>query len=128
MKNTKWLVIAILVIVGYLWWVGATPFNQPAAPAKTEKAEEEAVVAKNAVEMKDFSFRPATLTVKVGDTVTWTNRDIAGHSATADDGTSFNTGVLAQGENGTVTFSKAGTFTYYCTLHPSMKATVVVTE
>ena len=82
-------------------------------------------VAKNSVQISNFSFSPATLTVKVGDAVTWTNQDSMGHSATADD-KSFDTGLLDQGKSGKVTFSKAGTYTYHCSAHTSMYGTIIV--
>jgi plastocyanin len=82
-------------------------------------------VAKNSIQISNYSFSPATLTVKTGDTVTWTNQDSAGHSATADD-KSFDTGVLDQGKSGTSTFSKAGTYAYHCSVHPSMHGTIIV--
>lgn len=77
------------------------------------------------VTMKGFAFDPATLTVNVGDTVTWTNQDTAPHNATADDGT-FKTADFTQGQSASVTMTKPGTFTYTCTIHPRMKATIVV--
>jgi len=61
----------------------------------------------------------------VGDSVTWTNRDEAPHTATGGGG-SFNTGNLEQGQSGSHTFSSAGRFPYICALHPTMKGTVVV--
>ena len=82
-------------------------------------------MGKNNVTIQNFAYSPASLTVKVGDKVTWTNQDSIGHSATADDN-SFDTGVLAQGQSGSETFSKAGTFTYHCSVHPNMKATIIV--
>lgn len=84
-----------------------------------------APVSKNAVQISNFSFSPATLTVKVGDAVTWTNQDSQGHSATADD-KSFDTGILGQGQSGTNTFSKAGTYTYHCSAHSSMQGMIIV--
>lgn len=87
--------------------------------------KEESVMAKNEIAIQNFAFSPATITVKAGDSVTWTNKDLVGHSATADD-KSFDTGVLAQNESETVTFDTVGTYTYHCTPHPNMKATVTV--
>ena len=77
------------------------------------------------VVIKDFAFKPTPVTVNVGDTVTWRNDDSPTHTATADDG-SFDTGPLTTGSTGQYRFTKAGTFSYHCTPHPSMKATVVV--
>jgi plastocyanin len=97
---------------------GAGPGGMPTAG--------EGSVSTSAVEIKDFAFNPATVTVSAGTTVTWTNQDLAPHTATAEDG-SFDTGRLNQGESGSVTFDQPGTYAYVCTFHPSMKGTVVVT-
>lgn len=77
------------------------------------------------VKIQGFAFDPTPLTVNVGDTVTWTNSDTAAHNATADDGT-FKTPDIAQGQSASVTVTKAGTFTYICTIHPRMKGTLIV--
>jgi plastocyanin len=75
------------------------------------------------VTIRDFAYAPATISVDAGDTVNWTNRDSADHTATGDD---FDTGVLAEGQSGSFTFRDAGTFSYVCTIHPNMKGTVRV--
>ena len=79
----------------------------------------------NAVEIKDFAFAPASLTIAAGTTVSWTNRDSPAHTVTADDG-SFDSKQLANGASFTHTFATAGTFTYHCAIHSSMKGTIVV--
>jgi plastocyanin len=84
-----------------------------------------AAAASTGVTIKDFKFGPASSSVHVGDTITWTNQDVAAHTATASDG-SFNTGSLSQGKSGSHTFTTAGTFPYICKIHPSMKGTVTV--
>lgn len=81
--------------------------------------------AKNAVTIANFTYSPVTLTIKVGDSVTWTNNDSATHTATADTG-SFDTGNLTKGQSKTITFTNKGTFTYHCTFHPNMKGTLIV--
>lgn len=78
-----------------------------------------------AASIVDFSFSPQTITIHVGDTVTWTNSGQQPHSATADDH-SFDTGILRHGQSGSHTFTKAGTFSYFCIVHPYMKGTIVV--
>jgi plastocyanin len=77
------------------------------------------------VTIADFSFTPASITIHVGDTVTWTNHGPSAHTATANNG-SFNTGVLQKGQSGSHTFNTAGTFSYICSIHPFMHGTVVV--
>ena len=84
-----------------------------------------ALAADHAVAISGSAFSPATVTVVVGDTVTWTNRDQISHTATADGG-AFDTGALGNGESGTVTFATAGSFPYHCTIHPTMTGTIVV--
>jgi len=77
------------------------------------------------VVIKGFAFDPATLTIKVGESVTWTNQDPADHTVTADNG-EFKSSSLANGATFTFKFDKAGTYPYHCGIHPSMKATVIV--
>jgi plastocyanin len=77
------------------------------------------------VVMKGFAFDPASITVKVGDTVTWTNNDSAAHAPTGDNG-EFSSSGVASGATYTFKFDKAGTYPYHCSIHPSMKGTVVV--
>jgi LPXTG-motif cell wall-anchored protein len=81
--------------------------------------------ASTSVTIKDFEFGPASITVNVGDTVTWNNAGPTPHSATASDG-SFDTGVFPKGRSRSHTFDEAGTFAYICTPHPFMKGTVTV--
>ena len=78
-----------------------------------------------AVTIASFMFTPATLTVKKGASVSFENKDNASHTVTADDG-SFDGGTLAPGASKTLTFSKAGKFTYHCAFHPFMHGTIVV--
>jgi len=82
------------------------------------------------VRITDFKFVPATITVRVGQKITWTNGDGAQHTATSGTPTAldgvFDTGTFGKGERKSVTVSKPGTFAYYCALHPFMKAAVIV--
>jgi plastocyanin len=71
------------------------------------------------------AFTPATITVAVGGTITWTNNDAVPHTVTADDD-SFDSGIMRKGVTWSKTFSAPGTYTYFCTLHPEMRGTVVV--
>lgn len=79
------------------------------------------------VEIVEFSYDPDPIEVEVGDAVTWTNEDSAPHTATADDG-SFDTGTLDKGKRGAVSFEEAGTFPYFCEIHPTMHGSVEVVE
>jgi plastocyanin len=81
------------------------------------------LAADQAVTIEGFAFSPGTVTVNVGDSVTWTNNDTAAHTAT---GSGFDTGNIADGASDSVTFQSAGTFDYACSIHPQMTGTVVV--
>jgi plastocyanin len=81
--------------------------------------------ADSGVAIANSAFDPPTVTIQVGDVVTWTNQDSVAHTATATDG-SFDTGQLANGAFETVTFDTAGTFAYVCSIHPQMTGSIAV--
>ena len=99
--------------------------NMPAGSTPSTTAPP-APVAGNAVSIDNFAFAPATLTVPVGSTVTWTNRDEEPHTVVANDGSFHSPGMGSQATF-SYTFAKTGTFDYVCSVHPFMHATVVVT-
>jgi plastocyanin len=75
------------------------------------------------VTIAQFAFGPAELSVPVGATVTWANSDPTQHTATGD---GFDTGPIDEGAAATVTFDEAGTYAYFCAIHPTMEGRVVV--
>jgi plastocyanin len=79
------------------------------------------------VKIVEFVYGPDPVTVQTGGKVIWQNEDTAPHTATADDG-SFDTGTIEQGKIKSETFKQAGTFTYFCEIHPTMHGTVEVVE
>lgn len=79
------------------------------------------------IEMKNFSFSPQEVTVKVGTKVTWTNMDSAGHDVKASDGT-WGSDTLTNGQSYSHVFDKPGTYPYVCTFHARMTGTIIVTS
>jgi plastocyanin len=77
------------------------------------------------VTVKSFKYAPDPITISVGDSITWTNEDPVGHTATATDD-SFDTSIFFPDESATITFDVVGTFPYFCGTHPEMVGTVVV--
>jgi plastocyanin len=78
------------------------------------------------VSVENFAFNPGTISVAAGTEVTWTNDETGvAHTTTSDDDV-WNSGTLQPGDDFTVTFADPGTFTYFCSIHPSMTATIVV--
>ena len=101
----------------------APPPAPKPAPAEPTAKPRAVAAASGSVQMRDFSFSPATITVDVGDSVTWVNAGEEPHNAVGD---GFSTSLLDAGESGSKSFSSAGTFSYICTVHPQMKGTVKV--
>ncbi len=80
-----------------------------------------------AVSIVNFKFTPATVTVKAGTTVTWTNRDAIGHTVNFHANGINSPSILNQGDKFSHTFSTPGTYAYICDIHPFMHGTIVVT-
>ncbi len=138
------VVVAVLVVAG----VGSTVYflnmddeattnssqttgsNTSNVETSTDATAQESESTSSSVEIADFAFSPASITVKKGTTVTWTNKDSAAHTATSDNdaAAAFDSGSLATGESFSFTFEEVGTYAYHCTPHPSMTGTVTVTE
>jgi plastocyanin len=103
--------------------------DREAAPKREEpradkpRAQRVQAAASTTVSMRDFSFAPRSVTVNLGDTVTWRNTGDEPHTAT---GSNFDTGTLRSGQSGSATFRSIGTFSYKCTPHPFMTGTVRV--
>ncbi len=102
----------------------------PGASAKHVKATHTppSPKASNLVTITSAGYQPSTMQVKVGDIVTWANKDTASHTVTSDTAGLFDSGPISQGATFKFTFSQAGTFTYHSTSDPSMTGTVTVTQ
>jgi plastocyanin len=125
------LLLAVSLVLGACGSGTATsaPTSAPTSAASTS-VEPSASAAggsgASAVAIADFSFSPAALTVKVGQEITWTNSGSASHTVTFDAG-GVDSGTLKSGTTFKHAFDAAGTFTYHCNFHSSMKATITVT-
>ncbi len=103
-----------IIVLGFLaGWPGSPVQAHQALPVALE------------VKIDNFSFGPGTLTVPVGTTVTWTNRDDIPHTVVSTEGV-FKSRVMDTDEKFSFTFSKSGTFPYFCSIHPKMTGKVVV--
>jgi plastocyanin len=96
-------------------------------PAQSEPAPSGEAARSEKVEIVDFFYQPDPVTVAVGGKVTWRNEDPEPHTATADDG-SFDTEAIDPGKLKSETFKEAGTFSYFCEIHPQMNGSVEVVE
>lgn len=102
-------------------------FSLLVLPFLTLLAPTPAMAAVHAVAMAQYAFAPAALTVHVGDTITWTNQDQAPHDVTTTSApVPLHSPTLATGQSWTYTFSQPGTYAYICSIHPDMRAQIVV--
>jgi plastocyanin len=117
-RSVSIAVVTMALVIG-MGTIGAAQKNSLAnAQQKPETTE---------VKIDNFSFGPVALTVPVGTTVTWTNRDDIPHTVVStDDAKTFKSKVLDTDEKFSFTFSKAGTYPYFCSIHPKMTGKVIV--
>ena len=109
---TALIAVAILGIAALCVW----STSLAAAPPQTME-----------VKIDNFSFGPADLTVSAGTTVTWTNRDDIPHTVVStDEPKAFKSKVLDTDEKFSFTFTKPGTYAYFCSIHPKMTGKVIV--
>ena len=124
MRHARFAALTIAVTLAIAACSGSATPAPSAQPSAGQSAAAPAAGG-SAVSIANFAFAPASMTVAVGTTVTWTNTDSAGHTVTADDG-SFKSDKLATGATFSQTFTKAGTYAYHCSIHSSMTGTITV--
>jgi len=132
--NKIFLFLGILLILGVVAISGCTSTNQTANNSSNISPSNNSTVGSNnssanstsnAVKIQNFAFNPASLTIKAGTTVTWTNLDSTAHRIVSDTG-AFQSSDLSNGQSYSYTFNKTGSYSYHCGIHPSMKGTIVV--
>ena len=134
MDKKAWIGVSVVLVIAIV--AGVLVLGQPAdnvsnnTASNTTPTDVSNAVQTNTVDMKDYTFSPAVIQVKVGTTVTWTNKDSVGHNIHGDSESPDipDSPVLAQGQSYSFTFKKAGTYKLHCHIHPYMKQTVIVTE
>jgi plastocyanin len=134
-KSIRLTILAVLVITGVVLTVSCGT----ASPATTATATQAAQVKPTepgatpgpdykpvAVAIENYAYSPATLTVTIGTTVTWTNKDSTTHTVVSTSGNVLNSGNIPQGGTFSFTFTQKGTYEYRCGIHPSMTGKVIV--
>ncbi len=134
---TKALVGISVTVAAVVIIAGAILLNAPdragddsSADASQNSAHSEPNGESNEVTIKNFNFVQSKIRIKKGTAVTWTNQDSARHDIMPDSPSeNFKASqLLAKGESYSFTFNTAGTYSYYCSPHPYMKASVEVVE
>jgi plastocyanin len=114
MLLTSGLVMLAILLIAFSISCQATP-----------PTEEEAASTSTEIEISGFAFVPATITVPVGTTVTWTHNDSPLHTVSSRDAL-FDSGNLSRGATFSYAFEQSGTFEYYCKIHPYMTGKIIV--
>jgi len=117
-------VLSILIITLFVFTACASntpPSTEKNQPTTSPQQNADAKTVK--VNIVNFKFDPAVVTINKGDTIIWTNNDSASHAAT---GTAFDSGSLCKGATFKFTFNTPNTFDYVCSFHPQMKGQVIV--
>ncbi|MDO8531864.1 MAG: cupredoxin family copper-binding protein [Dehalococcoidia bacterium] len=125
-RDTALLVGGLLALALSLGGAVAWAYPQTASAAQRSTVAAPAQSATTVI-MEGLVFKPATLTVPVGATVTWVNRDAAPHNVVAQN-KAFASSVLGRDAAWSRTFTQPGAYSYVCTLHPGMVARVTVTD
>jgi len=137
MRLANGLLIGLLVLVVLLWgastnwWRGANnnqvspTQEQIQTPSPQTPTQENQPSTPQSVSIDNMSYIPATITVKENTLITWTNNDTVAHTVTSDTGI-FSSPTLNPGDSFRFTITTAGTYGYYCTIHPNMKGTINV--
>ena len=134
--NKALIAVVIVLLLGGGWYLLSNQSSRapgdttvPVASADDSESPGEAMVGEGEkVAIASFKFAPATLTVKKGTTVIWTNEDSVAHTVTSDTGSELGSELLGKGASYAYTFDTVGSFPYHCAPHPNMKATVTVIE
>ncbi len=116
--NTRTLALFLFVALALLTTMrGKEPETRESAPAKATKTE---------VVIGNFNFSPKTFTVPVGATVTWSNHDNVPHVVTSADDQFKKSPLLKAGQSFSNIFATAGTYSYFCSIHPRMTGKIIV--
>lgn len=130
MKKVLIAVVAISVLALIGWAVysmgksNGESTNNPAQNQSSSNSSSQSATGK--VEMKTMLFTPSQISIKKGETVTWTNNDDTAHTVTIDNGDGPNSEEIKPGDTYSYTFNDSGSFQYHCKLHSAMHGTIVV--
>ena len=115
-----------LLVVGFgIVLVGAMFLHAAAGKAANESPANSPAMVQE-VKIDNFTFAPASVTVAQGTTVRWVNRDDIPHTVVSDDKTTFKSKPLDTDQEFSYTFTKPGTYSYFCSIHPKMTGKIVV--
>jgi plastocyanin len=117
------LLLASSLIFGGCSLYGGSQNNSTSSTTTSNTPTQMPATGSTTIDIQNFSFNPSILTVKTGSTVTWTNHDSVNHQIKSD---TFGSNPLSTNQTYSFTFTTAGTYNYFCAIHPSMTGTIIV--
>jgi plastocyanin len=118
MNRRKRYLAGAVLLVGLVGALLGTTRSASGSPTQAAASDE--------VKIDNFTFAPGEITVTKGTTVKWVNRDDIPHTVVSDDKSTFKSKPLDTDDKFSYTFSKEGTYNYFCSIHPKMTAKVIV--
>lgn len=127
MKLAKYIIVSVLVFIILAAAVGCGSSGTPASPSPSAQTSSSAAPVSaetgQSVIMQNRAFSPAEISIKKGETVTWTNGESSVHNVVS---VTFKSDTMKKGDTFSYTFNETGTFDYTCTFHPGMDGKVIV--
>jgi plastocyanin len=123
--KSGWMVVVVIVLIVIAGWYSYMKIYPPQSSTTQSTSATPTTAVKGEVIIRNNTFIPDTMTVKVGDMVTWVNEETYGHDVKSDNGI-FQSPKMATGEKYSYAFLKEGTYTYICSIHPFMHAKIIV--
>ena len=117
------IVILMLISIGSFFLINKTGDNKDTNNVNLDISS---TTENKIIEIKDFTYSQKEMTISVGETVVWINRDSIRHTVTSDSGEELNSQLLDKNSKYSHTFTQAGTFDYHCAPHPYMKGKIIV--
>ena len=126
MKKGSVIIVAILAILVLFFIAYVNLIKSPNETDQKISPLTAQVENEKTIEINNFAYSPSSINIKTGDSVMWTNNDQAAHTITSDSGTELNSQTLSTSQTYSNTFTETGTYNYHCSLHPGMKAKIIV--
>ena len=121
MKNNIIITIIVIVIL-----IASGAYYLISNKKDTNNPNPSGTINGNEIAISNFAFSQATLNIKAGEKVTWTNQDSSPHTIISDSGNEISSTSLSKGNSYEHAFSTAGIYNYHCGIHPNMKAKIIV--
>jgi len=134
MKKNGIIILVVLGIIAggvFAWYLmsssNSTSGNNTNTIPNNNNNSSNNSTSTTSIDIANFAFSPSLIKAKVGDKITWTNKDFLTHTIASDSGPqNFSSGDISNGATFSFTFTKAGTYSYHCSLHPSMTGTITI--